>query len=269
MKLVLGDEGRAALQELMISRPLLAFDFDGTLAPIVARPDEARVPLPVVRRMQYLAARLPVAIVTGRAIADVESRLGFTPHHILGNHGIENPLDDSHGNWARALDDFRAVLHRERAALAAAGLRMEDKGLSIALHYRLAPDRARAVACVESLLLDHGQQLKVVGGKCVFNITAASAPDKGDALLALARSTGAGSALFVGDDLNDEAVFVKALPHWVTVRIGRNHPGSRARYYLDVPAQLPALLDTLIDFAPPAPHRPAPQAASQDSTTSG
>ena len=268
MKLILDDEGRAALRDLMNSKPLLAFDFDGTLAPIVPHPDEARVPLPVARRLQYLAARLPVAIVTGRAIADVESRLGFSPHHILGNHGIENPLDAAHGDWARALDDFRVVLHRERHDLAAVGLRLEDKGLSIALHYRLAPDRSRAVARVEALLLDYGRQLKVVGGKCVFNITAAEAPDKGDALLALVRSTGAGCALFVGDDLNDEAVFAKALPDWVTVRIGRNHPGSRARYYLDVPAQLPALLDTLIDLANAPERRPWPRAAAPRSATS-
>ena len=268
MKLILDDEGRAALRDLMDSTPLLAFDFDGTLAPIVPHPDEARVPLPVARRLQYLAARLPVAIVTGRAIADVESRLGFSPRHILGNHGIENPLEATRGDWARALDDFRVVLHRERHELGAVGLRIEDKGLSIALHYRLAPDRSRAVARVEALLLDHGRTLKVVGGKCVFNITAADAPDKGDALLALALSTGAGSALFVGDDLNDEAVFAKALPDWVTVRIGRNHPGSRARYYLDVPAQLPALLDTLIDLSNMRERHPWPRPAALPGATS-
>ena len=55
-------------------RPLLAFDFDGTLAPIVARPDDARVPDAVSRCLAELAATLPIAIITGRSVADVRAR---------------------------------------------------------------------------------------------------------------------------------------------------------------------------------------------------
>jgi hypothetical protein len=63
-------------------------------------------------------------------------------------------------------------------------------------------------------------------------------------------------------------VFAKALPDWVTVRIGRNHPGSRARYYLDVPAQLPALLDTLIDLSNMRERHPWPRPAALPGATS-
>ena len=79
MRHLLSARGEAALAALMRRRPLLAFDFDGTLAPIVARPEDARVPAAVAARLAVLALRLPVAIVTGRAIGDVRHRLGFEP----------------------------------------------------------------------------------------------------------------------------------------------------------------------------------------------
>jgi hypothetical protein len=93
MKRLFTPEGEAALTDTMRRQPLLAFDFDGTLAPIVARPDDARVPPAVAHRLQRLAGRLPVAIVSGRRVQDVRRRLLFAPWRIVGNHGAE---DDGH-----------------------------------------------------------------------------------------------------------------------------------------------------------------------------
>src|ERR687890_603252 len=67
--------GEAALDAVMRLEPLLAFDFDGTLAPIVDRPDDARVPAEVSRWLAELARRHPIAVITGRSIADVRARL--------------------------------------------------------------------------------------------------------------------------------------------------------------------------------------------------
>ena len=93
MKHLFTTEGEIALQAVMRLRPLLAFDFDGTLAPIVARPDEARVAEAVSRGLAALARDLPVAIITGRSVADVRPRLGFAPHYVIGNHGAEDPVE--------------------------------------------------------------------------------------------------------------------------------------------------------------------------------
>ena len=68
-------EGEAALAAVMRLAPVLAFDFDGTLAPIVARPDQAHVPPPVSEGLAHLAQRLPVAVISGRSVADVRARL--------------------------------------------------------------------------------------------------------------------------------------------------------------------------------------------------
>lgn len=247
MKPALGPEGRSALARVVEMGPLLAFDFDGTLAPIVARPDDARVPLAVARRLAQLSALMPVAVVTGRAVDDVADRLGFEPQFLVGNHGVEDPSDPAHLRWAEVLEPVRARLREHAAALSEAGVVVEDKRLSIALHYRLAPNRALALAAIDRALAEDGQGLDVIGGKCVVNLTGSGAPDKGDAVMALVRRAGAGAALFVGDDLNDEPVFEKAPPDWMTVRIGREHAASRARFYLDVPSQLTAVLQSVLD----------------------
>ncbi|MEO7007921.1 MAG: trehalose-phosphatase, partial [Caldimonas sp.] len=67
-------DGERALRAVMQLDPILAFDFDGTLAPIVAHPDEARVPAAVSHGLAELARALPVAIITGRDAADVRMR---------------------------------------------------------------------------------------------------------------------------------------------------------------------------------------------------
>jgi trehalose 6-phosphate phosphatase len=249
MKPVFGGEGRRAIGELLARpRVLLGFDFDGTLAPIVARPDDARVPPPVSRRLRELVRHRPIAVVTGRSVADVKARLDFEPTYVVGNHGVEAP--DLHPTslleqCAAALDPLRQVLHRRASELAVAGVVVEDKRYSLALHYRLAGDEAVARAAIAAALEAGAAGLSIGAGKCVVNVTAAGAPDKGDALLALVRRSGAEAALFVGDDLNDEPAFAKAPQGWVTVRVARDHLLSRATFYLDGTPQLVALLDLL------------------------
>ena len=88
MQHLFSPKGEAALAALLRLQPLMAFDFDGTLAPIVAHPTDARIPPAVLTRLRALAQRLPVAIVTGRSVADVRARLGFEPHFVIGNHGV-------------------------------------------------------------------------------------------------------------------------------------------------------------------------------------
>lgn len=239
--------GEAALAATLLRRPLLAFDFDGTLAPIVARPDDARISQAVSARLKSLAARLPVAIVTGRAVSDVRGRLGFEPRYIVGSHGAEDGLDAGAADArARALDPLRDLLRARGAILAAAGIGVEDKVLSIALHYRLAPDRAGARAMIHELLAQPGLSVQVFAGKMVVNVMAPDAPDKADAVQALVARSRASCALFAGDDVNDEPVFVSAPPDWLTIRIGRNDPASRARFFLDSPAEMAMLLERML-----------------------
>jgi len=239
--------GEAALAAVLRLRPLMAFDFDGTLAPIVARPDGARVSVAVASRLAALTARLPVAIVTGRSVADVRGRLGFEPQFIVGNHGAEEVQEDGAvSRLAEPLDGLRALLRAHEAELRAAGVSVEDKGLSLALHYRLARDRPRAQQLIAALLDPPPAGLRLFAGKMVVNAMAADAPDKAHAVHALVARVGTAAAFFAGDDVNDEPVFASAPPQWLTLRVGRDDLNSRARFCLDGPQQMALLLERVL-----------------------
>jgi trehalose 6-phosphate phosphatase len=238
-------EGMHALEVVLRAQPLLAFDFDGTLAPLVQRPDDARVPVELSRSLDQLAQLRPVAVVTGRSVADVARRLGFSPHFIVGNHGAEDP-----GRSARldvsCLDELRARLASHAAELDAAGVQVEDKRFSLALHYRVARDQDRAQACIQALLAGLDPRLRPFGGKFVVNVVLAGAPDKGDAVASLLQRADCGVAVFVGDDVNDEAVFARALPNWLTVRVGRDDPQSRAGFFLSDHSEVELMLNAML-----------------------
>lgn len=239
-------EGEAAITDLLRKPALLAFDFDGTLTPIVARADDVQLDPAVANRLCQLAALRPVAIVTGRSVADLRPRLGFEPTYLMGSHGAEDESTPAAtAARVRQLDPGRQRMAELATTLAAAGVTVEDKGVSLALHFRLAADPARAQAAIDTLLLGLPTGLRHFGGKCVCNLVPADAPDKADALRALVARSGSRVALYAGDDVNDEPVFEQAPPDWLTIRIGQADTASNARFRLDNPQQTALLLDRL------------------------
>lgn len=241
--------GERALIDVMQRSPLLAFDFDGTLAPIVARPEQARMPDAWSDLLAQIAKLRPVAIVTGREVGDVLARLSFTPHYVVGNHGAEDPAGILPTGSAARLDAVRRKLMRHAAQWVPLGIELEDKQFSLALHYRQAPDEAAARQCLDALLGRADSGLHVFHGKCVLNIAPADAPDKADAVASLVRRAGAGAALFAGDDVNDEPVFQRAPVDWLTLKVGRDGPPSSAQFFIDGEDEMERLLQRLLDIA--------------------
>lgn len=242
MQHALSARGRRALEAALRNSPLLAFDFDGTLAAIVDDPDAARVDAEVSATLARLARRLPVAIVTGRSVGDVSRRLGFEPAWIIGSHGAEDPQRALPQGSIALLEPLRERLGGWAASPQGAGIQVEDKGHSLALHYRRAPDHLRARRALQELLGELPPGLRSFGGKCVLNVVPANAPDKGDAVVSLMARAGARSVVYVGDDVNDEAVFQRARRGWFTVRVGRDDAGSAARFALEDHTQVIELL---------------------------
>ena len=123
--------GESALAQVMCRKPLLAFDFDGTLTPIVSRPEQAFASKAVALRLHALSQLLPVAIVTGRTIEDARERLGFVPTYLIGNHGAQDENDPVKTAFlCEGLNPLREALQAHQAELAAAGVRVEDKALA-------------------------------------------------------------------------------------------------------------------------------------------
>lgn len=228
MRYIFSPQGESVLNRFIKRDTLLAFDFDGTLAPIVPHPDSASTPTSVGLAMKRLCEIATVAIITGRSVQDISARLGFAPKYIVGNHGAEGLPGTTPPGVTLA-----EVAAWENQILAAweslpSGVSMESKGHSLTLHYRMAADRESARMALENLAQSLDPLPRRIGGKCVVNLLPGNAADKFDALLALQRIENAPNALFIGDDETDESVFRKALPGWLTIRVGRDAPSAAA-----------------------------------------
>lgn len=127
---------------------------------------------------------------------------------------------------------------------------LEDKGLSLALHYALAPNIPMTRAWLDDLMESVNEQVCITHGHQVMNITPANAPDKGDALLEIMQECGAVKALVVGDDINDEMAFEKAPPGSVTVKIGPSQVPTQARFRLASQDKVNSLLSILLKLRP-------------------
>lgn len=191
-----------------LDRALVALDFDGTLAPIVSRPEDARALPGTADMLTALAARVrQVAIITGRPSEEAVEfgNLANVPGLIvLGHYGLER-WEGGEVAAPPVLGQLER-LRRELVALADArpGVTLEDKGHSVALHTRNAPDPA---AALEELMprvteVSNAAGFQVTPGRFVVEARPAGA-DKGDALRCLVAEVDAGAVLYAGDDTGD------------------------------------------------------------------
>jgi len=254
-------DGRTELRRLARSATLYAFDFDGTLAPIVADPAQARAADRVTRPLAQLAQLVPVAVVSGRAQRDLIERLPCEIAYVVGNHGNEGLPDEADASQlVETCRRWRASLELQLLAPSCQGVWLEDKGRSLSLHYRAAPDPAAASAFLRSLSSALVPQPTMIDGKMVLNLLPPGALTKFEALGILFQHEGVTDLLFVGDDDTDEIAFQRAPLNWTTVRIDP-HGATAARYCLDEQASIEVLLAHLLaehaDDAQPTERRGA------------
>jgi trehalose 6-phosphate phosphatase len=244
---ILDPEGLALLRSFVDRRTLFAFDLDGTLAPIVADPSDARIPDPVRDRLEKLCHLGRVVILTGRSITDARQRLGFEPWLVIGNHGAEG-LPHREGFDAA----FRFLCREWETQLRSLvpdsirrGILVENKGLSLSVHYRGAADRELAQEEIVRGIQRLNPRPIMIRGKFVENLVPAGAPLKGDALLEIMLEASAPKAFFIGDDATDEEVFRLGDPRILGVRVGCEQPSS-ATWCLDRQELIALLLDEIL-----------------------
>ena len=179
------------MSAVLATRPLLAFDIDGTLAPgSLLVPSAARLPDEVQLGLAQLAARADVAIITGRSVGDARRMLDFEPSHLIGNHGVEG-LPEWHERaamFAQTVQGWRDAL-AACEALVAHGVVLEDKRYSLSLHYRQAANPSAAYRAIRGCVDALDPVPKVIDGKAVVNLLPPGAPDKGEAMGVLMVTT--------------------------------------------------------------------------------
>ena len=248
-----------------VSHVLLFFDYDGTLTPIVSRPEFAVLSTEVRNTLRALAQKstLSVGIISGRSLSEIKSMVAVDGLYYAGNHGleIEGPglkyvsreaetarllIKDLAGELATALGDVSGTI-------------IEDKGLSLSVHYRLVKDgEEKAVADifqrVTGALLDQGK-IRTTTGKKVFEVRPPIDWNKGKAVEKIASEITATLnlkqtfAVYLGDDNTDEDAFkVLRRPEGWSIFVGGENPSSAAEYYLDSPSEVAGFLSRMLEL---------------------
>lgn len=233
-------------------RKLVALDYDGTLAPIVDRPEDAHIPDPTKAALLALLAHetLDVAIVTGRSVEDLDALLAVPDVWRIGRHGGQ--LAAPHGaieEQSAIGPELRSLLGTRTKEVASRitdheGAWLEDKGSSVALHTRACTEKdERAAQRAFEETMAHAR-LELVRGKRVVEARPMGI-DKGRALRELMGQLGSGAVLFVGDDVTDEDAFAALAEHEgaLTVKVGDGDTQAHRRV-LD-PTEVRALLERL------------------------
>jgi trehalose-phosphatase len=246
---------------LIRQNPLFLFlDFDGTLAPIVNDPAKAKIKAAEKKLIRALSqcAGVRVAVVTGRSLTDIKSKVGIDPLIYMGNHGLEYEgpfMKHVHPAASALKHKMKKVARQLREALKGfPAVRVEDKTFTLSVHYRQLQDNLlEAREAVYAVLAPYlkSREMMIRQGKKVWEIRPRTDWNKGKMVLwALARFSGKSSKktvpFYFGDDETDEDVFRILGEKGIGVRITRNpEEVSFARYYLESPAGVFRVLRTI------------------------
>ena len=242
--------GKNRLDRIIQKGILCAFDFDGTLCPIVSRREDAHLSKATSERLDILSRLTPVAIITGRSIDDIVPRLTFSPAYLVGNHGLEGVP-----GWEKHCSRYRDLCFAWENAVRDAlpglpcrddNIEIENKQYSLTVHFRHSADPDEAGRQLLPLLQEAVPEALVVSGKCMYSLVPPDGPNKGSAMAELMRISQAPSAIYVGDDVTDEDVFRLKRINLVCIHVEKN-PDSAATWHIEKQDDMINLLDDLIN----------------------
>lgn len=236
-------------------------DFDGTISPIVPVPGEAELDPEIRPILKALAAKpqFTVGVISGRSLSDLRARTSINGLIYVGNHGLEIEAGEARFRdpQAEALRrELKCVLLQLKLAIDAVdGLEIEDKGLTLSVHYRrVNEDLQRWVRDTALETAGKYQSFTARQGKKVVEIRPKLEWDKGHAIIWLLKEVLPASTLpiYIGDDVTDEDAFA-AIPQGITIRVGGvPAAGTRAQYVLPDVQSVAHFLSWLIHAKPNA-----------------
>lgn len=248
-------ELRSAVETLLVDRERIALyiDFDGTLAPIVQDPDDAALPAETRRHLVALAGStaVDVAVISGRALDDIRSRVGIAGIKYAGNHGFE--LGEDGETWVHPeIERYRPVLERARERITREldtipGCFVEDKHATLTVHHRQADSAggSSAIATVQAVV-DNEEDLSMIVDEQSVEVRPNVDHHKGAAVEELFDAGPGALAIYLGDAQTDVDAF-RTLAAWddetVHVAVGSELPASG--YHLDSPAEVERFLGWL------------------------
>lgn len=244
------------LAALLESRkPAVFLDYDGTLTPIVEDPTAARLPAKTREAIERLQGLCPVAVVSGRDVADVRALVGVEGIWYAGSHGLD--LAGPDGRVERRGEEFLPALDRAERALEERvapipGASVERKRFAVAVHFRRAdPARVAEVEAAVDAVAAERPELRKTAGKKVLELRPDLPWEKGRAVLRLLEVLGldreGAVPVYVGDDLTDEDVFrvLEGRGVGVVVRGEGDGRPTAARWSLQDPSAVREFLDEI------------------------
>ena len=252
------DRWEELLPRLREQRPAVFLDYDGTLTPIVARPELAVLSETMRRTLRTLAARCPVAIVSGRNRSDVQGLVGIEGLIYAGSHGFDiagRGLQYEHGHgFVASLD--RAEQELLKAVSGIAGARVERKKFAIAVHFReVRPQNAGRLEPIVDVVLRGCPELRKGLGKKVFELRPASEWHKGKAVVWLLEALGLAGTdvlpVYLGDDVTDEDAFGAVAGRGLGILVAKTPRVTAAGYRLTDTAEVQVFLHKLTTVLDP------------------
>lgn len=248
-------------QRLARVRPALFLDYDGTLTPIVTDPSAADLSPETRSVLAELAKHFKVAIISGRALSDLRTRVGLDGLVYAGSHGFEiagpdfNYTAEHAQSFRPALDEAETRLRKELGGIE--GAIVERKPFAIAVHYRRAPDdQVSRIETVVDATLSQLTDLRKGRGKKVFQLLPRIDWNKGRAVNYVRQLPGLTDCtpVYIGDDLTDEYAFrALAGQSGVSIVVRDGQRATSADYSLSNPGDVLQFLQALssIEVSPP------------------
>ena len=239
-------------------RVAVFLDYDGTLTPIVSHPEDAWLPESMQQTLRSLAARVPVAILSGRDLDDVRGRVLVDGIVYAGSHGFDIA---GAGGLRRELGAaYLPVLDAAETELRGAldeipGAQLERKHFSVAAHYRNVNETEafKVALAVEAVATRH-RELRRLNGKKVYELLPDIDWDKGNAVLWLLETLGLEGSnalpIYIGDDRTDEHAFRALEKLGIAILVSEQPQETAANYWLNNPEEVERFLHALIARLP-------------------